>query len=216
MSTTTVNTFPPLHALDSPKGWFIASIVLLHAGFFWALNNGFTLSVLRLPPPQTTVVEVPDKPTPPPEEIRPPIDTSRWSWSVPVPTPTAPRPVIDTFENTSNYVVPSATTESTRSVAPPAPVIVEPAIPRSGLSTPAYPPRAIRENLTGTVVLSVYVLANGRVGDVELISSSGHASLDESALREARRWRLVPGTKDGAPAPMWRKVPVKFELTTRM
>ena len=32
MSATTVNAFPPLHAFNSSRGWFIALIVLLHAG----------------------------------------------------------------------------------------------------------------------------------------------------------------------------------------
>ena len=40
MSATTVNAFPPLHAFNSSRSWFLALIVLLHAGFFWVLTHG--------------------------------------------------------------------------------------------------------------------------------------------------------------------------------
>jgi hypothetical protein len=40
MSATTVNAFPPLHAFNSSRSWFLALIVLVHLGFFWALTHG--------------------------------------------------------------------------------------------------------------------------------------------------------------------------------
>jgi len=74
----------------------------------------------------------------------------------------------------------------------------------------------IRSGAEGTVVLSIYILADGRVGEVKLISSSGFAKLDQSALREAKKWRFIPGTSDGKPMAMWKQVPVTFRLNTRM
>src|SRR5690606_39339980 len=94
-------------------------------------------------------------------------------------------------------------------VIKPDPVIVEPLIDsRRVLSQPQYPPQMIREGAEGTVLLSIYILADGRVGEVQLDRSSGHTKLDESAMREARRWRFVPGTSDGRPMAMWKQVPV--------
>ena len=58
MSATTVNAFPPLHAFNSSRGWFLALIVLLHAGFFWALTHGVTFGVISLEH-KTWVVDVP-------------------------------------------------------------------------------------------------------------------------------------------------------------
>jgi protein TonB len=84
--------------------------------------------------------------------------------------------------------------------------------PKQALSEPMYPSRAIREGWVGTVVLSVFVLENGRVGDVRLDQSSGYAELDSSALREARRWRLMPGSRDGIPTAMWKQIPITFQL----
>jgi protein TonB len=61
-------------------------------------------------------------------------------------------------------------------------------------------------------MVKVQILPNGRVGDVRLEHSSGFAKLDESALREAKRWRMRPGTQDGVAAAMWTMVPITFQL----
>ena len=96
---------------------------------------------------------------------------------------------------------------------PAASVSLEPEIDhRVGLTQPLYPPQSIRTGEAGTVVLSVLVLGNGRVGDVRIDQSSGHPRLDESAAREARRWKLKPGTRDGVPVAMWKQIPVTFRL----
>lgn len=215
MSMTTVSTFPPLHAFDSPKSWFLAAIVLLHAGFFWALNNGFTLSVLRLPPPQTTLVPIPEVLKPPAHNRPIPVDRHS-TQSIPVPLPQLPQPVFTEELPTEPPPILGEETGAVGGVALPEPTVVAPTIPRAGLSEPTYPSAAIRGNQTGTVLLSVYVLETGHVGEVRLARSSGHSILDQSALREAKRWRFVPGTRDGAPTPMWRSVPITFELATRM
>lgn len=62
------------------------------------------------------------------------------------------------------------------------------------------------------MILSVYVLGNGRIGEVRIEQSTGYPGLDEAAAREARRWRFKPGTRDGVPAPMWKQVPITFQL----
>lgn len=80
------------------------------------------------------------------------------------------------------------------------------------MSEPLYPSSEIRAGNAGTVVLSVLVLENGRIGHVRLDHSSGHPRLDESAMREARRWRLRPGMRDGVPVAMWKQIPVTFRL----
>jgi periplasmic protein TonB len=96
---------------------------------------------------------------------------------------------------------------------PRTPVISEPEFdPRIGFSEPAYPAAEIRAGHTGTVLISIYVLENGRVGEVRLDQSSGYKRLDESALREARRWRLTPAMRDGVPVAMWKQLPVTFRL----
>jgi protein TonB len=88
--------------------------------------------------------------------------------------------------------------------------------PRRPLSQPAYPPGDIRDGNEGSADLEVYVLPNGRVGDARIARSSGYASLDQSALDEAKRnWRLLPATRDGVAIPQWHRLRVVFKLTKR-
>lgn len=218
MSATTVNSFPSLHSLNSPRGWALAIIVLVHLGFFWALSSGLTPSMIEafvVEPPQLIQPWV--KPQEPPKPPIEPVDIERVNLTV----PEQPTPIIEDTETPPPITVateptPPTFTDRTGDVSPPQPVVVEPRIDaRRGLSEPMYPPQSTRAGEQGTVVLSLYILPDGRVGDVKLSQSSGYPRLDESALREARRWRFVPGTSDGAPIAMWKQVPVKFRLTNQ-
>jgi protein TonB len=213
MSATTANTFPALHAFNMSRSWFLAAIVLVHLGFFWALSS-HTIYVFKHEP-QGPLVMVPQDPVkPPPRTPVKPIDpVVQTLW---VPTPENPPPLI--VEDPHAPVV-----TSTEPPPPPVivkeegpgsgPLIVEPQIdPRYPFTEPEYPVSDIRMGHEGTVVLALQILANGRVGDVRIDKSSGFAKLDESAIREARRWRMKPGTSDGNAMPMWKRVPIKFQL----
>ncbi|MBM0103376.1 energy transducer TonB [Steroidobacter sp. S1-65] len=220
MTATTINTFPSMHSWNSPRGWALAIIVLLHLGFFWALSSGLTPKLLKVFIPEPPVyLPVPSEPKPPePVVIKEPVIQQQI-------TPTVVRPVLDFTPEPVTDSTPLLVREPTApndftgsgSVAEPAPEVVEPRIDsRRGLSEPFYPPQVIREGGEGTVLLSIYILADGRVGEVRLDRSSGYAKLDESAMREAKRWRFVPGTSDGKPTAMWKQLPVTFKLNTRM
>jgi protein TonB len=47
------------------------------------------------------------------------------------------------------------------------------------------------------VTLLVQVDAEGRVLDLSVLGSSGHAALDESAARTVRRWLFEPARQGG-------------------
>ena len=64
----------------------------------------------------------------------------------------------------------------------------------------------------GTVWLTIEILPNGRVGAVRIDQTSGFARLDDAAVREARKWRMKPGTQDGIAIAMYKRVPVTFRL----
>ena len=80
---------------------------------------------------------------------------------------------------------------------------------------PYYPRIARRRGYQGTVVLRVEVLANGRVGRVELEKSSGYSSLDNSALKSVKDWRFIPGRRGNTLITMWVNVPIIFRLEDR-
>ena len=210
----TMSTFPPLHALNSPRSWFLALIALLHVGFFWALTNGVTQYVFE-PKEQGPIKLVPLKPTPPDKPlVQPKPPTGVTSWVDPVPLP----PPVDYRENPEDRAPqvdprvdppPAAVTERPGS----GPLIVEPALdPRFPFTEPEYPVSEIRLGREGTVLLSLQILPNGRVGAVRIEQSSGYVKLDEAAAKEARRWRMKPGTSDGTAMAMWKLVPIKFQL----
>jgi protein TonB len=57
-------------------------------------------------------------------------------------------------------------------------------------------------------------LADGHTGHVELLSSSGYRSLDESAVKAVSSWRFAPATRGGTSVPCAIQVPVRFKLNT--
>jgi len=77
---------------------------------------------------------------------------------------------------------------------------------------PAYPEVARRRGQEGTVTLEVLVLADGRVGEMDLVASSGYRSLDKAALKAVRRWQFKPATSLSAPVESRVLVPVDFIL----
>lgn len=211
----TMNTFPPFQSMNSPRGWILAAIVLLHFGFFLALSSGMTIDIVKVFRPETTLVTPVDREPEPPE----PMKATQVNIDDPIPFVPVPPivtlppedPVTAPRETTS--VLPPVTTPIDRGGGSAQPIVTLPEIdPRIGLSEPTYPASEIRAEHAGTVLLSVYVLENGRIGDVRLDQSSGFPKLDESAMREARRWRLKPGMRDGVPVAMWKQIPVTFQL----
>jgi protein TonB len=66
----------------------------------------------------------------------------------------------------------------------------------------------------GTVVINVYISAEGKPTQAKILTSSGFERLDQTALRAAKMWRYVPGKRNGVPEAMWVPVPVRFEIET--
>jgi len=77
---------------------------------------------------------------------------------------------------------------------------------------PDYPLEALRQRLEGTVLLRVYVAADGRVAGVEILHSSGHSILDAAAVRAVRSWKFAPATRGGWPVAATVRQPVRFSL----
>jgi TonB family protein len=77
---------------------------------------------------------------------------------------------------------------------------------------PSYPLLARRKHYEGTVLLDVLVRREGTVGSVRLAQSSGHETLDRSAIREVMKWTFYPGKKGDEPLEMWVTIPIRFQL----
>ena len=78
---------------------------------------------------------------------------------------------------------------------------------------PEYPRFARQAGLEGTVHIKALVMPDGSVGDAMVLYSSGVASLDEAALRAAKKNVFKPGVQNGHPVACWVAYQVKFELS---
>ncbi|HEY4367202.1 MAG TPA: energy transducer TonB [Steroidobacteraceae bacterium] len=208
-----LHTFPSLHSFNS-RSWALLLIVMLHLGFFWALTEGLSIRILG-PLAQTSTL-VPVNEARPLEPLKPRMPTEVKTFGTHLdPQTSDPHPVTFTWDEVtppSEIGLPPPQGRDF-SAEPRGPVVVSPSIdPTRGLSEPLYPPQEIRLQHTGTVLLAVQILANGRVGEVRIDSSSGYPRLDASAAREAKDWRFRPGTSDGVAVTMWKQVPITFKL----
>jgi len=198
------------------RGLVFLSIVALHVLFFWALASGMSHRIVEvvLGPVETRIIEEApkneEKPPPPPPKIEtPPPFVPPPEVAIDIPVEAAPATAIRQTTNQAPVAQPPP--------APPAPKVAATpprSDPRRPLTQPEYPPSSRRAGEAVTVILEVYVLENGRAGDVRVKQSSGFPKLDEAAVREVKRsWRLKPGTENGKPVPMWGQFAVTFKLT---
>lgn len=206
------------YALSSPYSprrlLVFGGIVALHVLFVWALNSGLAKQAVQYisGPIEASVideiVEEEDKPPPPPPKIE----------ATPPPFVPPPDIAIDLpVETSTTTAISNVTTVKPVAKPPPPPpsdVIVGPrSNPKRPVSEPDYPPMSKRLGEEGTVVLELYVLEDGRVGEAKVKTSSGFPRLDEAALKHVKRaWRLMPGTKNGKPEPMWYAFKVTFKI----
>lgn len=161
----------------------------------------------------------PEAPLPEPEVVEPlpddpvlPLDVEVTSPSLdplspeaarrtPRPAPPPPPPVAPPETEpraTAQPASPAATTATARGALRP---LHRP--------VPPYPESLRRAGVEGTAVLRLVIEADGRVGQVDLVRSSGSEALDDAARSTARLWRFEPpGERRVAEA-----VPFRFSLT---
>lgn len=77
---------------------------------------------------------------------------------------------------------------------------------------PRYPPAAVRRRLQGVVVARVEVRADGSVGDIVVLKSSGHEELDAAAMQSLRESRYHPAYDKGVPVDSRIEVPTSFSV----
>lgn len=75
-----------------------------------------------------------------------------------------------------------------------------------------YPPAARRRNLTGTVHMEIVILSNGAIGQVSVLQSSSHRTLDEAAVEAVRSLPPLPFPDELPPRTLRVRLPVVFDL----
>ena len=78
---------------------------------------------------------------------------------------------------------------------------------------PRYTAEAMRAHVTGIVWLEAVVLTDGTVGDIQITKSLDSVfGLDEEAVKAAKQWRFVPGTRFGEPVAVLVSIELSFNL----
>lgn len=75
---------------------------------------------------------------------------------------------------------------------------------------PDYPPEALRNGDSGTVLLRVHVGADGTPYAVDLLESSHSRALDRAASDVVKRWRFRPAQRDGQAVAGEVQIPIAF------
>lgn len=189
----------------------IVIVALIHIAIGYALITGLAYKAAQKVIERVTTVDV-DEPPPPeePDEPPPPQEVPDTP-----PPPVAPPPPI----SIAPAPPPIRTQTTIPPPAPPAVLIPPPAAPAPPPAPPApsqarrvspknqaswtrriiqnYPSRAIREELEGTVSLSVSIGPDGRVTGCSVTGSSGHSVLDDAACKDYTRYaRFDPALND--------------------
>lgn len=77
-------------------------------------------------------------------------------------------------------------------------------------AAPIYPEFAKDAQIQGTVILSVYIDALGRVCSIKVAKSV--KGLDQSAISAMKKWKFKPASLRGVPVGGWLDVSLKFHL----
>jgi periplasmic protein TonB len=70
----------------------------------------------------------------------------------------------------------------------------------------------VRRAEQGAVILLIHVSQEGLASAVDVLESSGHASLDRAARDAVATWHFLPAVKDGQPIPFDMPMRVTFQL----
>lgn len=200
-----------------------AVVLLAHAGLIWLLIHQPASPALSGSSEQVilaSVVSQMSAPAPPAQAAPVRATTPR----IPVrPTlqPTAPAtikaaPTAPSASTDTSLAV--ATAPASSATARPAPTAVAALVPPSSDADylhnppPVYPRMSRRMGEQGTVLVRVFINAEGRAEKAEIRTSSGYTRLDEAALETVQRWRYASGQRGGQPEAMWFNVPIRFVL----
>ncbi|MDE2427274.1 MAG: energy transducer TonB [Burkholderiales bacterium] len=204
----------------------IGLVIVFHVALIYALINGLGTKLVEIiqKPLETKIVEE-VKPPPPPPDTPPPPPPKLLAPPPPfIPPPEvqvqqqAPQPnTISAISNVKPDVPVFAKTQAAPVETPkPAGPSIVPAVIDFNVAgcKPEYPRASLRNEETGTVMLSVLIGADGSVTEVKIDKSSGYRGLDKAVSSQlmSGSCKNKPGTVDGKPQPTWTKVQYVWRL----
>jgi len=220
----------------SKKAFALSSVVLGHGVLLWLLVQQWahTTPVVVTPPTIQGVVimaqtkEITPKPviqpvfkpvaqptvtpqikTLPPVKNAPPSEKAITQPEVvETPAKVEPTPQVPVAEPAPSVAA------SAKPTPEPVEEITQPRSDAAHLNNPApnYPPMSRRLGEQGRVLLDVYILANGTVGELRIKQSSGFSRLDQAALQTVKTWRYQPARRGQQAIDFWYVQPLSFSL----
>jgi protein TonB len=198
------------HKHPVPRGMLLFGLAIsLQIAAFWLLTTGLGMRVV-------TAAFQPFEFVPLHESIKPRDALPEPNILKHIAPPVAQEPIVkfDTLDggNGITTVPPGQAGDTaagkTATVPDHAPVAI-----RATHTIPPYPAVALRVGAEGKVTLRLTVLANGRVGQADIVASSGRQDLDETAQQWiVGHWTYKPALQDGQAAPSQALATVTFSL----
>lgn len=205
--------------MSGSKVTSIIIVALIHVVIGYLLISGLAVSAVKEIAKTVTTIDIEEEEPPPPEEPdEPPPEQPQETAP---PPPVAPQPPISIAPapppiNTTPTIPPPAppalSIPPLAPVAPPAPPPAPPPPPAPSKARAAspkgqgrwaariqdnYPPRALREEVEGTVGVRVSIGPDGRVSACSVSRSSGSSVLDDAACKGMTRYaRFNPALDD--------------------
>ncbi len=194
--------------------------LFLHGGVFLSLSSGSRAHINfnsgETAAPLDLLATIPAAP-PPPEKAEPDVK----------PIEELPQPVPETELDPESESQPRLQPEIEKEELPPK--TPKPSIETRGdlgqqgvpqqeayiiFRKPSYPWACRRKNQEGNVILEIQVRADGSIGSIHLLSSSGHSRLDRAAIKALGRRGVTaqPATVLGRPVDSTVKLEFKFLL----
>lgn len=124
------------------------------------------------------------------------------------PTPEGASPTTATIE-APPAPAPTPRPSEARPTPPVANASTDAPVPMSS-PAPDYPPDALRNGESGTVLLRVHVGPDGIPYSIDLVQSSRSRALDRAASDAVKRWRFHPAERAGQPVAGVVQVPIVF------
>ena len=232
MTTSSERFAPP--AGISRNAAIAGGVVVLHVAILWAMQSGLLRRAAEVILPVEIISEFIEPPAPkvePPPPAPKPAPVKRTVTKAPTPPP-APRPMAiadptpapnaPTGVLTPQPPAPPIDAPVAETAAPASPPAAPPAPPSIQLPSsdadylqnprPAYPAVSQRLGEQGTVIVRVYIGADGLPQRAELSRSSGYDRLDQLSISTVMRWKFVPGKRNGVPTAMSYNGPCNWGL----
>lgn len=80
------------------------------------------------------------------------------------------------------------------------------------MAAPQYPRSAFEQGVSGEVLLRVEVDAQGRTGDIRVLTSTPAGVFDAASIAAAKQWTFEPALRDGKAVATALKIPMSFKL----